>query len=116
MADYNGKYKGSEIDDAIAKAKTAIQPENLEGYTKTITFTNATASTWVEDATYADYGYRCDIACTGVTADSFAEVVFDVAEATSGAYAPICETKANAVSIWSSSTDGITIPVIIITQ
>lgn len=84
--------------------------------TNTLTFTNLTASTWVEDATYADYGYRCDIACTGVTADSFAEVVFDVAEATSGAYAPICETKANTVSIWSSSTDGITIPVIIITQ
>lgn len=84
--------------------------------TNTLTFTNLTASTWMEDATYADYGYRCDIACTGVTADSFAEVVFDVAEATSGAYAPICETKANTVSIWSSSTDGITIPVIIITQ
>lgn len=29
MADYNGKYKGQEIDDAIGKAATAVQPEDL---------------------------------------------------------------------------------------
>lgn len=83
---------------------------------KSLKFTNLSAATWQSDATYADYPYRCDISCTGVTADMYAEVVFDIEQATSGEYAPLCETKAGVVSIWSSSNTAITIPTIIITQ
>jgi hypothetical protein len=77
-------------------------------------FTNCSASTWVADTTYADFGYRCDISCSGVTEDMYAEVVFDVAQATSGNYAPVCETESGIVKIWSSTNNSITIPVIII--
>lgn len=102
---YNGKYKGKEIDDALDKANSALQG---------LKFTNLTATTWVDDTTYEDYPYRCDVACSGVTADNYAEVLFNIEQATSGDYAPICETKTNVVSIWSKKNDSIVIPTIII--
>ena len=105
----------ASIREGAGKGATALQ-EVPKGYTQTLSFTNLSAATWVEDSTYADYGYRCDVACAGVTADDYAEVVFDIAQATSGAYAPLCETKTNAVAIWSSENTIITIPTIIITR
>lgn len=83
---------------------------------KNIYFTGLSASSWVSDSAYADYPYRCDIACTGVTADMYAEVIFDVTEAQSGNYAPICETKSGAVVIWSKENTAIQIPTITITK
>lgn len=79
-------------------------------------FSNLSASTWVADTTYSDFGYRCDLTCSGVTADMYAEVVFEVTQAASGSYAPVCETGSGIVSIWSSVQDTITVPVIIITK
>lgn len=79
-------------------------------------FTDQTASTWVSDTTYAEFPYRCDIACSGVTADMYAEVAFALEQAASGNYAPICETKAGVVSVWSSKDESITVPTIVITK
>ena len=102
---------GNNIVNTYA-TKTALNAKQNAG----LKFENVVASTWVADATYPDYGYRCDMACSGVLATDYAEVVFDVAEATSGVYAPVCETKANVVSIWGSETTAITVPTIIITR
>lgn len=96
---------GSSVEDAILKKQGNI-----------LKFTNLAALTWVDDTTYADYPYRCDLACSGVVADYYAEVVFGVTEATSGDYAPICEAKTDAVSVWSKKNDSIVIPTIIITK
>lgn len=79
-------------------------------------FENASASSWVNDSTYGDFPYRCDIACSGVTSSMYAEVVFSVPQAISGDYAPMCETKSGAVSIWSSKNETITVPTILITK
>lgn len=57
---------------------------------------------WTADSTYTDFPYHCDITVTGVTANHYAEVVFDVVDATSGLYAPICSTAANKVRIFAS--------------
>ena len=81
-----------------------------------MTFTNVSASSWVSDSTYEDFDYCCNISCNGVTSNDYAEVIFDVAEATSGNYAPICESGTNSVKIWSSSNDAIVIPVIFINK
>ena len=83
---------------------------------KVLKFENKTASSWVSDSAYADYPYRCDVSCSGVTADMYAEVVFGVEHSTSGNYAPVCETKNEVVSIWSKENTTITIPTIIITK
>lgn len=82
---------------------------------KALKFENLTASAWTSDTAYEDYPYRCDLACTGVTADMYAEVVFDLDQAVSGSYAPLCETKAGIVSIWSAENTTITVPTIIVT-
>ena len=107
MAGYDSPLSGETVVEAVNKALTATQ---------TISFTNLTASVWVEDDTYADYGYRCDVACEGVTANDYAEVVFDIDESTSGDYAPVCDTMANAVRIYAKVDNTITIPTIIITR
>lgn len=103
-------------DLSIPSVKDRISTLESTKQNKNLYFENVSASTWVEDATYADYGYRCDITCEGVTEDMYAEVVFDLEQAVSGEYAPVCETGDNIVSIWSSSNESITIPTIIVEQ
>ena len=68
-----------------------------------LTFENITVPTtaWVEDTTYDEFGYKADISCTGVTDEFFSDVVFAVAEATSGNYAPISVTGARTVTIYA---------------
>lgn len=96
---------------------TAYVAERLTGkQDKVLKFEGKTASSWVSDSAYADYPYRCDVSCSGVTADMYAEVVFGVEHSTSGNYAPVCETKNGVVSIWSKENTTITIPTIIITK
>ena len=102
--------------NAIDTMAAYVAEQLADKQDKVIKFTNKTASSWVSDNTYADYSYRCDVPCDGVTAEMYAEVVFDVEHSTSGNYAPICETKANVVSVWSSEDTTITIPTIIITK
>lgn len=103
---------GTSVGTFTANASSA-KTINIETQ---LAFTNKTASSWVSDSTYSDYPYRCDIACSGVTANDYAEVIFDIAQATSGEYAPLCETNADIVSIWSATNTSITIPTIIITK
>lgn len=82
---------------------------------KVLKFENVAAASWVSDATYTDYPFRCDMACEGVTSDNYAEVVFALEQATSGMYAPLCATSEDVVSIWSASDTTVTVPTVIIT-
>ena len=79
---------------------------------KNIYFTNVAASGFVSDATYTDFPYRCAVSLTGVTASMYAEVIFSAADAMSGNYAPVCETYAGGVYIYSAVNTAITIPTI----
>lgn len=83
--------------------------QNLNTYV-----TNVSAANWIQDDSYEDFKYRCDIPIDKVTENTLAEVVFSVAQAVSGAYAPVCETGNGTVSIWSASSDAIVIPTILI--
>ena len=49
---------------------------------------------------------------TGITENSIVEVIFGIAEATSGDYAPVCLSGANTVTIYSKVNVNIVIPVI----
>lgn len=68
-----------------------------------LTFSNIILETtsWVEDTTYEEFGYKADIPCTGVTAEFFSDVIFNVAEAISGNYAPISLTGEGIVTIYA---------------
>ncbi len=81
---------------------------------KNLVFTNKSASSWVADSTYSDYGYRCAVALSGVTANDVAEVIFSLEQSSSGVYAPVCETYNGGVYIYASENTAITIPTIIV--
>lgn len=79
---------------------------------KLLAFSNVVASNWVADATYTNYPYACSLLCSGITGDSVVDVIFGMTEATSGDYAPICETLSDTVKIYAKASDTITIPMI----
>ena len=74
---------------------------------------NASPS-FASDNTYQDYGYKGTITVTGVTASMRPEVIFGLAEAMSGNYAPICESGAGVVYIYAKVNTSITIPLVIV--
>ena len=79
-------------------------------------FASVTASEWTQSAEYSDYPYAVDLLQDkGISESDFAEVVFDVAEATSGDYAPVAKTGDFGVRIYAKVNTEITIPQIIIT-
>ena len=73
---------------------------------------NVSVSNWVADNTYADYAYRAKIANAKITEKSVVSVIYDVAEALSGNYAPVCQTVDGAIYIYSKVNTAIIIPTI----
>ena len=73
-------------------------------------------SAWASDATYADYPYRASVTLPIITAVSFVEIVFSPADATSGNFAPVCDTYAGGVYLYAKAVPdaAITIPTIIV--
>lgn len=73
------------------------------------TFNGVAAETWVEDTTYTDYGYKCELTISGVLSTDYAMVTFAHTEAISGNYSPICLTSTDKVTIYSKVNTSITI-------
>lgn len=89
----------NEIDDIIEKQSIITDYE---------------ITAWDASTTYEDYVYQAMIPLQGVTSADYVEIVYGLAEATSGNYAPICATTEGYVTIYSKVNDTITIPTIII--
>ena len=104
--------KLNEKSDANTYTKTEVNTLLATKQDELLVFTNVSASTWVSDATYDGYTYKCVLTCEGITADSVVDVIFGFTEATSGNYAPVCTTGANSVTIYSKVDTTITIPTI----
>ncbi len=88
---------------------SAIYAELAEKQSKAKFYSNVSASSWAADSTYSNYGYKCEISLAGVGASDFAFVTFGVTEADSGNYAPIAETAAGKVIIYSKVNTAVTI-------
>ena len=69
-----------------------------------------------ETPTHADYPYRTAVALTGVLETMTPEVVFGVADATSGSFAPVVESYDGGIYVYASEapTASVTIPTIIL--
>lgn len=69
---------------------------------------------FVADATYTEFPFKADIPCVGVTSTMYASLAFAYAQATSGDFAPVCDTGAGIVTIYAAEVPAadITIPVI----
>ena len=84
----------------------------IDNNIKKLMFVNIEASNWKNSETYKDFPYECILTCRGVTRDLVIDVIFDVVEATSGNYAPVCLSGTDSVTIYSKVNTSITIPVI----
>lgn len=104
------------------KVELQTVTDSLSGYAKTtalavVSSVSVAANDWVDDNTYTDYPYRAAIAISGVTATgNYAEVTFAVEQATSGNYAPVCNTYNGGVYIYSQVNTSIVIPSILILE
>ena len=80
----------------------------------TFTAVSVAASAFTADATYTDFPYAAAVACAGVTAAMFAEVVLSPTDALGGNYAPVCLTGAGTVTIYAAAAPSaaLTIPTI----
>lgn len=106
----------SQIGNAVPSyipdpSDIGAQEHFLCGRNKTIA-----TSAWASDTTYADYPYRASVALPPITAVSFAEIVFSPTDATSGNFAPVCDTYNGGIYIYAKAVPDavITIPTIII--
>ena len=101
-----------------AAANHTHTPGSIGAQPARLTFTNKSIATsaWSSNSTYTDFPYRAAVACTGVTAAMFAEVVLSPADATSGNFAPVCDTYAGGVYLYAKAVPdaAITIPTIIV--
>lgn len=97
-----------------------VHPTDTSRQKANLYFTNVTASNWYADSTYQKYGYKCIIPIEGVDSSMFAEVVFSLADAMSGNYAPVCQTydgtnlDYGGIYIYGKVNDSITIPSIVV--
>lgn len=93
-------------------------PEDIGAQERFLCGRNQTIATsaWASDTTYADYPYRASVALPSITAVSFVEIVFSPADATSGNFAPVCDTYAGGVYLYAKAVPdaAITIPTIIV--
>ena len=97
--------------DPITPSDIGAQERFLCGRNKTIA-----TSAWASDTTYADYPYRASVALPPITAVSFVEIVFSPADATSGNFAPVCDTYNGGIYVYAKAVPdaAITIPTIIV--
>ena len=103
---------GKALDSFILKQMTY---EFLDVAVATTDFATYTATlTGEADLTTAGYLQKAHIACTGVTSDYLANVVFGAVEADSGNYASVVTTETGYVNIYAKAVpaSAITIPTI----
>lgn len=88
----------------------AAENKKLSFFSKTVSISSFSA-----DSTYTDYPYRAAVALTGVTSGMIPEVIFALADAVSGNFAPVAAAYNGGIYIYAAEkpTATITIPTII---
>ena len=116
-------FANSRITGIVSQIGNAVpsyipDPSDIGAQERFLCGRNQTIATsaWASDATYADYPYRASVALPPITALSFVEIVFSPADATSGNFAPVCDTYAGGVYLYAKAVPdaAITIPTIIV--
>ena len=106
MANYSLTYTGAQTNTAVGKALQA----------SIYIWQNITVTTdaWTKTDVYTLYPYSASIVCNGCTGNYFPEVVFDLDDALSGYFAPVCNSTSNAVEIYASDipSSDITVPTV----
>ena len=108
-----GVSGGCEVTNENVIAALGFTPQ-----TKSLSFTDTEVLTtdFVADTTYADYGYKAEIAASGVTSADMADVIFAPTESDSDNFASVAATSTDTVTIYAKAIPSgtITIPTILI--
>lgn len=100
--------------DAAAQAQSAaeraqetaeaVSLESIGAEEKRLQFVDVPVAeaSFAADATYEDFPYRAAVALEGVTAEMLPEVVFSLADAASGNFAPVAESYDGGVYIYAA--------------
>ena len=116
-------FANSQITGIVSQIGNAVpsyipDPSDIGAQERFLCGRNQTIATsaWASDTTYADYPYRASVALPPITALSFVEIVFSPADATSGNFAPVCDTYAGGVYLYAKAVPdaAITIPTIVV--
>lgn len=112
IADNNAAIK-NEVGDTLATFSLKTINGNslfgtgdiaVSGGGSTFTLlSNLTASAGIADTTYTDYPLRFDFAVAGLTTSDMVEAILNVADATSGNFAPITTTVDGKFSIYGKT-------------
>ena len=96
---------GNLTDSGKKAGDFAAAAHSHSGYAEVLIFSAVAvaASAWASDSTYAAYPYAATVACTGVTANHVPEVVFGIAEATGGNFAPVALSGSGTVKIYAAT-------------
>lgn len=101
----------------IAASTLSVTTESIGAEKKRLQFTDAPCyiASFADDTTYANFPYRGAIDLNGVSADMTPEVVFGIADAMSGNYAPVAACYNGGVFIYAAEkpSNDFTIPTII---
>lgn len=79
---------------------------------KVLSATSISVSNWATGNAKGDFTYRASVPLTGCTASMIPSITFNVTEAVSGDYCPVCEAYAGGVYIWSKKNTAITVPLV----
>ncbi len=71
------------------------------------------APVWSADTTYAGYAYKGTLSIEGMTANHVPTICFTCTDSASGNYAPIAESDAGKVYIWSKTNEPTTIATVV---
>ena len=92
----------------------AAKEDLVEIKSSNLIFSNKVVSVgdWVSDTTYAAYPYKATISCSEVDSSYFPDVCYDLTDALSGNFAPVCESITNGIYIYCIEipSSDITIP------
>ena len=96
---------GSVTSPKLAADAVKLQFKNVSVYT----------SAFAANSTYEDYPYRAALMLEGVTASMIPEVIFGIADAASGNYAPGAESYAGGIYIYAAEVpeSALTLPTIL---
>lgn len=79
---------------------------------KILSATNVNVSTWATGNAYGDFTYRASVPLSGCAAGMIPSVTFNVTEAISGDYCPVCVAHDGGVFIWSKKNTAIMVPLV----
>lgn len=102
------------VQDTLTSLGTQVAGRELRKlqFTNTVVPTTAFAS----DVTYSDYPYKATVPLSGALSSMTPNVIFAMAEATSGVFAPVCESYNGGIYLYATEVpaSSITIPNIIL--